>query len=201
MNNRLRFLVLLGVLAFFPGAFAHAERPRFSQTNERTTLLGSSSKTRLYARTMTGEDPAFRKAINALDAQAGKVMRGMGLVPAAVSTQTRVPLRTLLAQQAETGLSYGELLVADSLAVASGNSFARILAMRAKTQTWAELSLNLRINPNSIIARAQAAYNSINYAQGRFDRRHRESIYGLDVLRTQNSQLIPRPFGRAIPGG
>jgi hypothetical protein len=150
---------------------------------------------------MTGEEPAFRRAINLLDGQSGKVMRGVGLVPAAVSTQTGVSVGTLAAQQAETGLSYGELLVADSLAVGSGNSFARILAMRAQTQTWAELSLKLRINPNSIVARAQAAFNSINYAQARFDRRHRESIYGLDVLRTQNSQSIPRPFARAIPGG
>ncbi len=201
MNKTLQFLVVLGVLALFPALSAHAERPKLSQTNEPTTSLGGSAKTKLYARTMTGEDPAFRKAIDALDAQTGKVMRGVGLVPAAVSTQTRIPLGTLFAQQAETGLSYGELLVADSLAVASGNSFARILAMRAKTQTWAELSLKLRINPNSIVARAQAAYNSINYAQARFDRRRRESIYGLDVLRTQNSQLIPRPFARGIPGG
>lgn len=150
---------------------------------------------------MTGEDPAFRKAIDSLDAQSGKVMRGVGLVPAAVSWQTKVPLETLVAQQAETGLSYGELLVANSLAVGSGNSFARILAMRAKTLTWAELSSKLRINPNSLVARAQAAFNSINNAQARFDRRHREAVYGLDVLRMHPSQTVPRAFARAIPGG
>jgi hypothetical protein len=200
VNKTWQFIVVLAVLALFPVISARAERPKSSQINERTTSLAGSAKTRLYARTITGEDLPFREAIDSLDAQSGKVMRGLGLVPAAVSTQTRVPLRTLHAQQAETRLSYGELLVADSLAVASGNSFARVLAMRAKTQTWAELSLKLRINPNSIIARAQAAYDSINYAQARFDRRHRETIYGLDVLRTNNSQLIPRPFARGIPG-
>jgi hypothetical protein len=190
-----RFLVVLGVLAFFPGPSSNADAPSLSKT------AASSNSVRFHARTMTGEQPAFRRAIDSLDGQSGKVMRGVGLVPAAVSTQTGVSVGTLAAQQAETGLSYGELLVADSLAVGSGNSFARILAMRAQTQTWAELSLKLRINPNSIVARAQAAFNSINYAQARFDRRHRESIYGLDVLRTQNSQSIPRPFARAIPGG
>jgi hypothetical protein len=190
-----RFLVVLGVLALFPGPSSNADAPSLSKT------AASSNSVRFHARTMTGEEPAFRRAIDSLDGQNGKVMRGVGLVPAAVSTQTGVSVGTLAAQQAETGLSYGELLVADSLAVGSGNSFARILAMRAQTQTWAELSLKLRINPNSIVARAQAAFNSINYAQARFDRRHRESIYGLDVLRTQNSQSIPRPFARAIPGG
>jgi hypothetical protein len=195
VNQSPRFLVVLGVLAFFPGPSSNADAPSLSKT------AASSNSVRFHARTMTGEEPAFRRAIDLLDGQSGKVMRGVGLVPAAVSTQTGVSVGTLAAQQAETGLSYGELLVADSLAVGSGNSFARILAMRAQTQTWAELSLKLRINPNSIVARAQAAFNSINYAQARFDRRHRESIYGLDVLRTQNSQSIPRPFARAIPGG
>jgi hypothetical protein len=195
VNQSPRFLVVLGVLALFPGPSSNADAPSLSKT------AASSNSVRFHARTMTGEEPAFRRAIDSLDGQNGKVMRGVGLVPAAVSTQTGVSVGTLAAQQAETGLSYGELLVADSLAVGSGNSFARILAMRAQTQTWAELSLKLRINPNSIVARAQAAFNSINYAQARFDRRHRESIYGLDVLRTQNSQSIPRPFARAIPGG
>jgi hypothetical protein len=195
VNQSPRFLVVLGVLALFPGPSSNADAPSLSKT------AASSNSVRFHARTMTGEEPAFRRAIDSLDGQSGKVMRGVGLVPAAVSTQTGVSVGTLAAQQAETGLSYGELLVADSLAVGSGNSFARILAMRAQTQTWAELSLKLRINPNSIVARAQAAFNSINYAQARFDRRHRESIYGLDVLRTQNSQSIPRPFARAIPGG
>ncbi len=149
---------------------------------------------------MTGEEPAFRKAIDALDAQAGKVMRGTGLVPAAVSAQAQVPIEVLFAQQAETGLSYGELPVADSLAVGSGRSFARILALRAKTPTWAELSLQLWINPNSLVARAEAAKSAINNADARLARQHRETIYGLDVVRTRNSQGAPRPFGR-FPSG
>lgn len=125
------------------------------------------------------------------------------MLPAVVSAQTGVPIATLKAQQAETGLSYGELLVADSLAVGSGNSFARILRMRSKTQTWAELSLRLRINPGSLVARARAASLSIDNAVGRYERRHRETIYGLDVVRTRNSQSAPRPFahGPSGPGG
>ncbi len=201
MNKPWQCLVVLCLLAFFPQLSAEAQNSKLSNMNEHTTAIQDSAKVRLYARTMTGEDRAFRKAIDALDAQAGKVMRGTGLVPAAVSAQTRVPLETLVAQQAETGLSYGELLVADSLAVASRKSFAQILAMRAKTRTWAELSLKLRINPNSLVARAEAAKGAINNADARFARRHRESIYGLDVLRTQNSQLRARPFGRGSHGG
>jgi hypothetical protein len=193
------FLATLEILTSIAGQSTRAQSTASTWPNERRPVADFSHGRR-FARTMTGEDPAFRKAIDALDAQSGKVMRGTGLVPAAVSAQTHVPIGTLDAQQTETGLSYGELLVADSLAVGSGKSFARILAMRAKSQTWAELSLKLRINPNSIIARAHAAKDAIKYAQARFDRRHRESIYGLDVLRTQNSQNVPRLFARAIPG-
>ena len=150
---------------------------------------------------MSGEEPVFREAIDTLDAQSGRVVRGTGLVPGAVSEETRVPVRTLIAQQAETGLSYGELLVADSLAVGSGQSFARILAMRAKTQTWAELSWKLRIHPRSLIARARGAVDIINDTEARYYRQRKETIYGLDVVRTQNSQSIPRPWGRGKPGG
>ena len=158
---------------------------------------------RLPAKTMTGEEMTFRRAIDALDGRSDKRVAGVDMLPAVVSAQTGVPIATLKAQQAETGLSYGELLVADSLAVGSGNSFARILRMRSKTQTWAELSLRLRINPASLVARARAASLSIDNAVGRYERRHRETIYGLDVVRTRNSQSAPRPFahGPSGPGG
>lgn len=155
--------------------------------------------TRLHAKTMTGENLPFRRAIDGLDAQSDKRVAGVDMVAAAVSWQTGVSIATLKAQHAETGLSYAELLVADSLAIGSGNSFAKILRMRSRTQTWAELSLELRVNPGSLVARAQAASVSINNAVGRYNRRHRETVYGLDVVRIPNSQNVPRPFGRGPP--
>lgn len=195
----LRFLIVFGGVALFPGHSVEAQKSKANR-NEHSTAIANTAKVRLHARTMTGEEPAFRNAIDGLDAQAGKVLGGTGLVPAAVSAQTRVPIETLVAQQVETGLSFGELLVADSLAVGSGKSLARILAMRAKTRTWAELSLHLRINPNSLVARAEAAKGEINNADARFTRLHRQSVYGLDLKQTRNSQAVPRPFGR-FPGG
>ena len=155
--------------------------------------------TRLHAKTMTGENLPFRRAIEALDAQSNKRVAGVDMVAAAVSWQTGVSIPRLKAQQVETGLSYGELLVADSLSIGSGNSFAKILRLRSRTQTWAELSLKLRINPGSLVARVQAASVSINNAAGRYNRRHRETVYGLDVVRVPNSQNVPRPFGRGPP--
>jgi hypothetical protein len=73
--------------------------------------------------------------------------------------------------------------------------------MRAKTLTWADLSWKLRINPNSIVARAHGAVDIINDTQGRYNRQRKETIYGLDMRRMQNSQNVPRSFFRGKPGG
>jgi len=181
-----------------------AESPSWAQNWDYTSPKEPNhAPARLHAKTMTGEDLPFRRAIDSLDAKSNKRVAGVDMVAAAVSWQTGVSIATLKAQHAETGLSYGELLVADSLAVGSGNSFAKTLRMRSRTQTWAELSLKLGINPRSLVARAQAASVSINNAAGRYNRRHRETVYGLDVVRTPNSQNVPRPFGRgpSHPGG
>jgi hypothetical protein len=57
--------------------------------------------------------------------------------------QTKVPVRTLVSQQVDTRLSYGELLIANSLAEGSQKSFKEIIAMRIKTKTWGELAMQL----------------------------------------------------------
>jgi len=67
----------------------------------------------------------------------------------------------LIEQQAETGLSFGELLIANSLATKSQKSFGEIVALRAKTRTWGELAERLQINPNFIITRANIAAERI----------------------------------------
>lgn len=76
-----RFLVVLGGVAFLP-ALSESQNAKLPSLNEHTTAIADAATVRLHARTMSGEMPAFRKAVNALDADAGKVMRGTGLVPA-----------------------------------------------------------------------------------------------------------------------
>ncbi len=107
------------------------------------TLVGggyvSSYLTNRHAKTIAAEDPTLRRAINSLDALGMVSFRGFGLLPAAVSWQTDVPIRELVLQQTDTGLSYGELLLANSIAKESNQPFETAILVRAESRTWSEV--------------------------------------------------------------
>ena len=86
------------------------------------------------------------------------------LVLTAVSQQTRVPEKTLRSQMNATHLGYGELLVANSLVEGSGKNLNEVLAMK-KGKGWASLSIELRIDPNSIVNRLRNAEKTVRTAQ------------------------------------
>ena len=139
------------------------------------------------------EKPTFRTALGALDAQSATVVEGWALIGPAVAWQTGVPLDTLKKQRAATGLSFGELLVANSLASGSGKSFNEIVRMKAKAQTWSQLAQQLNINIDSISARLRTASESVKYAESRRRQREEQNVNGvLDQMRSA---------GRAQPGG
>ena len=89
-------------------------------------------------------------------------MDGYALIVPAVKLQTGVPAETLKWQRQKTGMTYGELLVTNSLANGSGKSFNDILAMKNKGQSWSQISQSLRINIDSITTRLKTAEESIN---------------------------------------
>jgi hypothetical protein len=86
------------------------------------------------------------------------------LVLTAVSQQTRVPKKTLLSQMNDTHLSFGELLTANSLVEGSGKNLNEVLAMK-KSKGWAGLSIELGIDPNSIVNRLRTAEQTVRAAQ------------------------------------
>lgn len=53
---------------------------------------------------------------------------------------TDVAASTLELEKARTGLSYGEVYVAHSLAIASHKSFNQIVALKAGGQSWAKIA-------------------------------------------------------------
>jgi hypothetical protein len=81
---------------------------------------------------------------------------------AVVSFQTNVPVGKLMVDRAANRLSYGELLVAESLAVATAKSVEVLVEQRQKNQSWAQLSKENRINPGSLTARLLAAVRSMH---------------------------------------
>jgi hypothetical protein len=139
------------------------------------------------------EKPTFRTALSELNAHSATVVEGLSLIGPSVSGQTGVPLDTLKKQRAATGLSFGELLVANSLASGSGKNFNEIVRMKAKAQTWSHLAQQLNINIDSISARLRTASESVKYAESRRDQRREQNI------RDTMGQI--KNNGRMKPGG
>ena len=137
--------------------------------NQSTTRLSSSQ-----------EDPKLRTAIERLDAKAPTTVEGWSLIATAVSWQTKVSVENLKKQRATTGLTYGQLLVANSLAEGSGKSFDRILALRSTSGNWSRLAGKLHISVKSIIERLDAANESIQYAEYRRQIRRGQNLKETD---------------------
>src|SRR5215813_4174697 len=161
MKTLTKVVVVLGVLAQVPAFAVQADTPQ-SQSGKHLDLqvwidakvgthLGSgytsSYLTNIRAKTMGKEDGKLRTAVGELASLGMLAVRGFGLVPAAVSWQTNVPIRTLVVQQSDTRLSYGELLVVNSLAAKSGESFNQVISQRIRSATWGDLAKQLNIEP------------------------------------------------------
>ena len=139
------------------------------------------------------EKPSFKTALNDLNAQSATVVEGYALMGPAVSWQTGAPVEILKKQRAATGLSFGELLVANSLASGSGKSFNEVVRIKAKAQTWSHLAQQLNINIDSISARLRTASESVKYAESRRRQRREQNVR--DTLRDSQN------LSRANPGG
>ena len=137
------------------------------------------------------DKPSFRQALTHFDAQSSTVVDGYALIVPAVKLQTGVPAETLKWQQQKTGLTYGELLVANSLASGSGKSFNDIIAMKNKGQSWSQISQSLRINIDSITTRLKTAEESIKYAQSRKREKRNQNVS--DTMRDIERGARPAP--------
>ena len=57
-----------------------------------------------------------------------------------ISASTHVPVATLEKEKAKSGLSYGDLFIAHSIAKASGKSFEEIVTLKKQGQTWDKIA-------------------------------------------------------------
>ena len=151
------------------------------------TGAGDNSKT--TSKLSMNENTPLAKAVASLDAKASTVVDGFTLLPTAVSWQTKVPVEVLKKQHAKTGLTYGQLLVANSLAAGSGKSFDQVLALREKTRDWTQLAANLRVNVKSVVARVKAADDSVTYAEARRNLRREQNFKANDFQRGGRTRL------------
>jgi hypothetical protein len=150
------------------GAKTHAyDDFKISPRNQHAFMRGVAS---------ADDESALNQGILTLNGK-GSTSYGRPVVLAAISVQTKVPINTLRAQRASTRLSYSELLVADSLASGNGKSLDDILALRAKGQSWGQIANQYHINIGSIIARLDAASDSMRFAESRRDEARRLNLH------------------------
>ncbi|MBA3651886.1 MAG: hypothetical protein H0W66_10510 [Chthoniobacterales bacterium] len=173
MKTLHQLVVLLGGIILVPvlTTVAHAgAAPKTRDLSVRVasptgSLLGggyvSTYLTSIRARTIGKEDGRLRNAIVSLDGLGMLQVRGFGLVPAAVAWQSEMPMRKVIQQQAASGLSYGELLMANTIAARSGESFATVVGLRAKSRTWGTLTEQLGVSTDEVVAKVNTAARRI----------------------------------------
>jgi hypothetical protein len=134
-----------------------------------------------------GEKPDFTAALNELDALSGTLVEGWSMIGPAVSLQTGVPVETVKQQRDATGLSFGEILVANSLAKGSSKSFNEIVRLKGASKNWSGVAKHLNINIDSVTVRLRAASDAVKHADSRRRNRREQNIRDnmVDPLRSR----------------
>ena len=83
--------------------------------------------------------PTIKQTVASINADASKP-GGPERVVQSISKSTGVPAATLEKQKTSTGMSYGDIFAAHSIAKASGKNFAEIAALKKKGQTWDQIA-------------------------------------------------------------
>lgn len=95
----------------------------------------------------------------------------------AVAAQTGVPVTKLMSDRRAMNLNYSELLVAESIAVATGKSVQAIVAQQANSQSWAHVAKQNGINPASLTARLQTAGEQMHaVAERSYNQQRRNNV-------------------------
>jgi hypothetical protein len=81
-----------------------------------------------------------------------------------ISAATGVPVATLQAERASTGLGWGSLEKAHLLANASGQSFDNVVAAHQSGQGWGKIARNNGLNLGTLVSNAHRSSNAITHA-------------------------------------
>lgn len=99
----------------------------------------------------------FVVATSALAARGDNLMR--------ISDATGVPVETLQAQRATTGLGYGELETANLLANASGQSFDTIVARHQAGEGWGKIAQDYGFKLGDVVSAAHRSDQATLHAR------------------------------------
>jgi hypothetical protein len=82
-----------------------------------------------------------------------------------ISTATGVPVETLQAERASTGLGWGGIEKAHLLANATGQSFDNIVALHQSGQGWGEIAKNNGLNLGRLVSNANRSTRAASHAR------------------------------------
>jgi|SRR5215469_296860 len=85
---------------------------------------------------------------------------------ARISDETGVPVATLQAERASTGLGWGELEKAHLLANASGKSFDEIVALHKGGEGWGQIAHDNGLNLGKVVSNARQSSKESGFISG-----------------------------------
>src|SRR5919198_3470841 len=89
--------------------------------------------------------------------------RGANLVR--ISNATGVPIETLQAERASTGLGWGGIEKAHLLANATGQSFDNVVALHQSGQGWGKIAHDNGLNLGTLVSNAHRSTNATTHAE------------------------------------
>src|SRR5437764_583389 len=118
-----------------------------------------------------------------------------GAVVTRISDETGIPVDTLQAERASTGLGWGELEKAHLLANATGQSFDNIVALHQSGQGWGKIAHDNGQNLGRLVSNANRSSKATAHAQntqtvhGKSSSVHGQSA--TNVLRGHSTRMTP----------
>ena len=129
--------VLVALSSALPASSIAIDREKFE-----STLVWSKNKPPASV-IAADESKAIDKLIRDINTAAREDKRRMLSI---IIINTNVAATTLEQQKARTGLSFGDLYVAHSLALATGKKFDAIVAQKAGGKSWAQIAQAHRVS-------------------------------------------------------
>lgn len=110
-----------------------------------------------------GQGGSISQGIASLNAL-GKTPADQQLVLSAVGQQTRIPEATLQSQMNQTKLSYGDLLVANTIAQTTKQKLDAVIAQK-QGKDWSAVASEHKVDTSGITARLKNATKAVQAAQ------------------------------------
>jgi hypothetical protein len=95
-----------------------------------------------------------------------------------ISTATGVPIETLQAERASTGLGWGSLEKAHLLANATGQSFDDIVALHQSGQGWGKIANDNGLNLGRLVSNANRSDRAASHARNTRTTHGKSGVHG-----------------------